>query len=207
MTASNQMKTTNIGLLIGFACLAIGFWVLVSFSWGSLALLVGGIVAWAIAFKGQSKIVLGRPYKLWWAIIAVIAYFAVGIIVDTLAGLSGLHWVENPAVGHLGSLFVILPFMLMGEELLGIGILEAARSKGLSIATSSILSAIIFSLMHVPTYWDHSLVSTLLHVFLLQGVARLIFNYVYFKTGRSIWGSWITHLIVDYAALSLAGLL
>lgn len=201
------MKTTNIGLLLGFACLAIGFWVLLSFSWGSFALLIGGILAWAITFKGRSKLAFGRPHKLWLAPLAVIVYFVVGFVIDTLVGLSGLHWAGNPAVGHLGSLFVLLPFMLMGEELLGIGILEGARSKGLSITTSSLLSAIAFSLMHVPTYWDHSLVSTLLHVFLLQGVARLIFNYVYFKTGRSIWGSWITHLMVDYLALSLAALI
>lgn len=202
----NRMETTTTGLMIGFACLAIGFGVLMTVDWGSLALLVGGIAAWAIAFGRQSKLAFGRPHKLWLVIAAVAAYFVIGLVIDSLATLSGLHWASNPAVGHLGSLFIILPFMLMGEELLGIGILEGARSKGLSMVASSLLSALIFALMHVPTYWDHSLFSTLLHVFLLQGAARLIFNYVYLKTGRSIWGSWITHVVVDYSALLLATL-
>lgn len=56
--------------------------------------------------------------------------------------------------------------------------------------------------MHTFSYWDGSIVSTIAHVLLLQGVARLIFNYVYLKTGRSIWGSWFTHVLVDLIALS-----
>ncbi|MBR3320349.1 MAG: CPBP family intramembrane metalloprotease, partial [Exiguobacterium sp.] len=90
------------------------------------------------------------------------------------------------------------------EELLGIGILEGAKSKGLSTLLSSLLSAVVFALLHVPAYWDGSLFSTLLHVLLLQGFARLLLNYVYLKTGRSIWGSWVTHLIIDLIALSVA---
>ncbi len=69
--------------------------------------------------------------------------------------------------------------------------------------TSTLLSAVVFGLIHIPSYWDGSLVSTLLHVLLLQGVARLIFNYVYIKTGRSIFGSWISHMIVDFVVLSI----
>lgn len=96
-----------------------------------------------------------------------------------------------------------LPFMLMGEELLGIGILEAIRSKGFTLSISSLISALIFGLMHISAYWDGYFISTLLHVLLLQGIARLIFNYIYLKSGQSIWGSWLTHILVDFIALSL----
>lgn len=53
-------------------------------------------------------------------------------------------------------------------------------------------------------YWDGSLFSTLLHVLLLQGVARIIFNFIYLKTGNSIWGSWVAHMLVDIIALFVA---
>ncbi|MEC6748978.1 CPBP family glutamic-type intramembrane protease [Marinilactibacillus sp. XAAS-LB27] len=90
-----------------------------------------------------------------------------------------------------------MPFALMGEELLGIGVLEVARSKGWSFVNASLLSALIFGLLHVIAYWNGDIISTVLHVLLLQAVARLIFNFIYLKTGRSIIGSWTIHLLVD----------
>ncbi|OJG34124.1 hypothetical protein RV00_GL000936 [Enterococcus devriesei] len=124
-------------------------------------------------------------------------------MVGFLALKIGLSWTSNPAAGHLGSIILKIPFMLMGEELLGIGVLETARNKGLSLTASTFLSALIFGLIHSFVYWDGSLFSTLLHVLLLQGVARLIFNYVYLKTDRSIWGSWISHVLVDLVGLAI----
>lgn len=96
--------------------------------------------------------------------------------------------------------------MMMGEELLGIGILEAARSKGMSLIKSTLLSTIIFGLLHIFVYWDGSIISTVAHVLLLQGVSRLIFNYIYLKTDLIIWGSWATYIIVDIIALSVGSI-
>lgn len=197
------MRTTTSGLLMGSTLLLVGFLALMMVDWAWWGLFVGGLVAWILAFKDDGKLALSFPRKLWIAPIGVIIYFVSSMVIGLVMSVIGFEWVSNPAAGHLGQIIWMLPFMLMGEEFLGIGILEGARSKGLSMLTSSLLSAVIFGLLHIPAYWDGSLISTVLHVLLLQGVARLIFNYIYIKTGRSIWGSWVTHMIVDVIALAL----
>lgn len=159
-------------------------------------------LAWLIAFQTDSKIAFSRPRKLWLIPVGAIVYLVTATLTGLLAKGIGFDWAANPGAGHLNQLIFMLPFMLMGEELLGIGILEGLRSKGLSFLLSSLISALIFGLMHVFSYWDGSFFSTVAHVLLLQGVARLIFNYVYLKMGRSIWGSWLTHLLVDLIALA-----
>ena len=163
---------------------------------------IGGGLAWLIAFQTDSKIAFSRPRKLWLIPVGAIVYLVTATLTGLLAKGIGFDWAANPGAGHLNQLIFMLPFMLMGEELLGIGILEGLRSKGLSFLLSSLISALIFGLMHVFSYWDGSVFSTVAHVLLLQGVARLIFNYVYLKMGRSIWGSWLTHLLIDLIALA-----
>jgi len=196
------MRTTNGGLVIGALLLLVGFLGLTQWEWAWSALFIGGLAAWAVAFKKDSLQVLTFPKKVWMIPLGVLLYFVTSMLIGLIASAAGMEWVANPAAGHLGQIALMVPFMLMGEELLGIGVLEGARSKGLSMWMSTLLSALVFGLMHIPSYWDGSFVSTLLHVLLLQGVARLIFNYIYIKTGRSIFGSWIAHMIVDFIALS-----
>ena len=199
----NAMSSNNVKLLLGALFLLIGFIMLNYFDWAWWGLFIGGIIAWAITFKQDSKQALSLPHK-WWAIfLGVLIYFVYSFVVFNIITRLGFEWAANPQAGNLSGIILILPFMLFGEELLGVGILEGARSKGLSFLSSSLISAVVFALLHVPSYWDGSMVSTLLHVLLLQGVARLILNYVYIKTGRSIWGSWVTHILIDVIALSV----
>lgn len=196
-----KIKTGNI--LLGALFLCGGFTLLSLFPWAWWGLFAGGLVAWAIVFKKDSLFAFTLPKHIWMILLGFLGYMALSISVGYLALSFGLPWAVNPVAGHLGNMILKIPFMLMGEELLGIGILETARNKGLSLTSSTFLSALIFGMMHIFVYWDGSLVSTLLHVLLLQGVARLIFNYVYLKTNRSIWGSWISHLLVDFVSLGL----
>lgn len=196
-----NFKIEGWRLGVGAVALAGGFWLLSTFSWAWWALFIGGLIAWAVVFQGHAREAFSMPKKLWVIPIGIVVYLLFGLVVGNLAVKFGLNWSANPAAGHLGLLIFKIPFMLMGEELLGIGILEAARNKGASLTTSTLLSALIFGLMHVFVYWDGSWFSTLLHVLLLQGVARLIFNYVYLLMGKSIWGSWLTHVGVDLLAL------
>lgn len=198
----DTMRTNTSGLIIGSLLLLIGFLLVNFFDAAWSALFIGGAFAWIIVFRQDYKRVFSFPKKIWLIRLGVIIYFVYSIIVSFSVTLLGFDWAANPAVGQLNQIIWILPFMLFGEEFLGIGILEGARSKGVSTLMSSLLSAVIFALLHVFAYWDGSLFSTLLHVLLLQGFARLLLNYVYLKTGRSIWGSWITHLIIDLIALS-----
>lgn len=196
-----NFKIESWRLVVGAAALVGGFWLLSTFAWAWWALFVGGLIAWIVMFQGNTREAFSLPKRLWIIPLGIIAYLLYGIAAGTIATKLGLNWSANPASGHLGLLIFKIPFMLMGEELLGIGILEAARNKGASLTTSTLLSALLFGLMHVFVYWDGSWFSTILHVLLLQGVARLIFNYVYLVMGKSIWGSWLTHVGVDLIAL------
>lgn len=203
MNTLEEMDIKNNDILLGTLFLGIGFVILSLFTWGWWALFVGGVAAWAIVFKKDSLSAFRYPKHVWVILLGFVAYAILGALVGFLALKIGLPWASNPAAGHLGSIILKIPFMLMGEELLGIGILETARNKGLSLTASTFLSALIFGLIHSFVYWDGSLFSTLLHVLLLQGAARLIFNYVYIKTDKSIWGSWISHVLVDLVSLAI----
>lgn len=196
-----NFKIESWRLVVGAAALVGGFWLLSTFAWAWWALFIGGLIAWIVMFQGNTREAFSLPKRLWIIPLGIIAYLLYGIAAGTIATKLGLNWSANPASGHLVLLIFKIPFMLMGEELLGIGILEAARNKGASLTTSTLLSALLFGLMHIFVYWDGSWFSTILHVLLLQGVARLIFNYVYLVMGKSIWGSWLTHVGVDLIAL------
>lgn len=203
MNQLEKVTITRRELIIGGLLLIAGFALLSLYPWAWWTLFAGGVLAWTIVFKRTALSVFNAPKKLWLIPIGVFGYLLLGIVETMIAQKFGLSWTSNPLSGHLLRIIFKLPFMLMGEELLGIGILEAARNKGASWLTSNLLSALIFGLMHVFVYWDGSLFSTLLHVLIMQSVGRLIFNYIYLKTGTSIWGSWITHVLVDLIALSL----
>ena len=192
----------NRDIIIGALLLLVGFAALSAFTWAWWALFLGGILAWAVVFKQSSFIAFSLPKHIWVILLGFIGYMAWSLAVGSLAISLGFSWAANPLSGHLASIIFKIPFMLMGEELLGIGILETARNKGLSLMKSTLFSALIFGLLHSIVYWDGSIISTLLHVLLLQGVARLIFNVVYLKTGGSIWGSWGSHLLVDLVGLA-----
>lgn len=203
MTQLERSNINSTAIIFGSLFLILGFGLLSAFTWAWWALFIGAALAWLVVFKRASLAIFTKPHKLWLIPIGVVAYLALGVVVGLIARSLGFHWTINPASGHVLQLLFKIPFMLMGEELLGIGVLEVAHNKGLSLLNSNLLSALIFALMHVLVYWDGSIVSTLLHVLLLQGVARLIFNTIYLKAGHSIWASWLTHVLVDLVALSL----
>lgn len=125
------MRTTNGGLVIGALLLLVGFLGLTQWEWAWSALFIGGLAAWAVAFKKDSLQVLTFPKKVWMIPLGVLLYFVTSMLIGLIASAAGMEWVANPAAGHLGQIALMVPFMLMGEELLGIGVLEGARSKGL----------------------------------------------------------------------------
>lgn len=64
------------------------------------------------------------------------------------------------------------------------------------------LTAFIFGMVHFQTYFGGDVLRTIVQILLVQGAARLIFNYAYLKT-KSIWTSWIVHLIFDIVMLTV----
>lgn len=87
--------------------------------------------------------------------------------------------------------FLQVPFMLMGEELLSTNLLLAIQKKGFSFLWSSIICSVLFALWHIPAYGFHpaQLLITLMP-------ARLALNFVW-KKSNSVWVSWICHFLYD----------
>lgn len=202
--ATTKFRTSGGRLFAAAILMVIGYCSLMLFEWAWWGMLASGILAWLIAFNPSGKAAFGRPRHLWLIPLGVILYFGVSVLVGTWASAVGLKWAGNPTSSQpMGPVLLQLPFMLMGEELLGIGVLEGARAQGWSWLPSTLLSGVIFGMMHFLDYWDGSVFSTVLHVLLLQGVARLILNRIYLHGGQSIWSSWIAHVLIDLVAFTL----
>ncbi len=98
-------------------------------------------------------------------------------------------------------LFIILPIMILGEELFSVYFLAIFSSK-FSIPVASFLSAIIFGFIHYSTYDNGNILHTVAHILLIQGVARLLFNQAAIKS-NSIITSWAVHVIFDFTSILL----
>lgn len=107
------------------------------------------------------------------------------------------HLFGNPTTNSIGEsislmmIFVQIPFMLMGEELLSTNILLALQNKGLSFFWSTIICSILFALWHIPAYGFHPL-----QLIITLMPARLILNFIW-KKSNSVWVSWLCHFIYD----------
>ena len=120
--------------------------------------------------------------------------------VASVAGLGG---------SELAAFFLRTGLQLFGEEVLTIlpllAVMYVAHARlGLSrkgaIITAWILSAVIFALVHLPSYnWN------LVQVVLLIGLARLILSLAYLKT-KNIWVSTGAHILNDWGFFVLTAL-
>ncbi|WP_275399736.1 CPBP family glutamic-type intramembrane protease [Enterococcus faecium] len=133
----------------------------------------------------------------------IIKYFFLNVVVSVGVGLIlnfVLHWnLQGNPVNEVLSplLFFTLPIMLLGEELFSIYFLSVFSSK-FSLPIASLISAIIFGLIHFSTYFSGNIFHTLMHILLIQGVARIIFNQSAIKS-NSIITSWIVHVLFDFS--------
>ncbi|MEN2259745.1 CPBP family glutamic-type intramembrane protease (plasmid) [Paraclostridium benzoelyticum] len=64
------------------------------------------------------------------------------------------------------------------------------------------LSSICFGLLHYSTYFNGSLVNTLIHILLIQGLVRIFFNFAALKS-NSIIVPWIIHVVFDFTTFGL----
>lgn len=140
------------------------------------------------------------------------------ICVSLLVALLFSHFfsaADNPAVVQIASLGAVeralfllktLP-QLFGEELLTILPLLALLQwlhlgRGWTytraVLAAWLLSALLFSLLHLPTYDWH-----LLQCVLIIGSARLVLSLAYLYT-RNIWVSTYAHIVSDWAYFSLS---
>lgn len=204
--ASNAILGTFI-LAIGFLNLSLG-WIPIL---APYSLVITGLIAFIITFGTESiKMLFNRPKKLIKTFfiflpLAVMASFFSAIVLQVVLKLD---LAANPAANNVP--WLELPFMLLGEELISFFVFAIVASllknhnKKLLIATIS--SAMVFALLHVPTYWNGSILLSVLHVLCLQGVARLIFNSAAVKS-NSIIAPWVIHVLFDSITFGIVILL
>jgi membrane protease YdiL (CAAX protease family) len=96
-------------------------------------------------------------------------------------------------------------FALIGEELFSIYFYDLFKLKA-SPLVANILVSIIFGLIHYWTYFNGSILLTILQVIALQGSARFWFNRSY-EQSNSILTSFAVHYLFDLAGFMLSFLL
>ncbi len=194
-----KWKNSIIGILI----ILIGFFNL-SFGWiptlAPYSLMLSGLIAFWITFGKHTLFLFSRPVK---PIRNFLIFFPLSIIIPL--GISfflimelHLNLKENVVAQHVP--WVPLPFMLLGEELITFFILLLI-AKGLKnyphkLLIANIVSALCFAFMHILTYWNGDFFVTLLHVFTLQGITRLLYNEAGLKS-NTIIVPWIIHILFD----------
>lgn len=196
---SNLIFATLI-IFLGLTALLIGLPIVSVFS-----LALTSYIAFVIVFgKKEATFLFTKPinpiknifkyYLLNWFVSLCIA-----LILEYL-----LSWKlsSNPVNnGVTPWLLLLIPIMLLGEELFSIYFLAIFSSK-FRLPLASILSAIIFGIIHFSTYNNGNIFQTLVHVLLIQGSARIIFNQAAIKS-NSIWTSWIIHVLFDFSSVLL----
>lgn len=205
----NPKSTTILKTIVGLILLFLGFYLMsnVNLHIGyaqEFTLLVFSIAGVLIIFGKHVLTWFAKPQgkflKVALACLVINAIWSMlgGALVNVIFGDAGSH--ANPAFGDFSLIFFI-PFMLMGEELFSIGILETLRTKwGISTLVSTLITGAIFGLIHFNSYYGGDILRTIVQILMVQGVARLILNYAYLKT-RSIWTSYAVHLIFDLIIL------
>ncbi|WP_261805992.1 CPBP family glutamic-type intramembrane protease [Lapidilactobacillus luobeiensis] len=192
----------------------IGLFVAGLFGLGQLGIIsffstfVSGLLGyWLIFGTAEFEGLFKKPQRGWlkWSLLMLLINALWSLGAGAILQLLGLTLHANPVVDTFGVMLPFIPFMLMGEELLSLALLNGAR-KFIPTLAASIFSAVIFGLIHFNTYWNGDLSTTLLHILLIQGVARIFLNIAYLKAD-SIWGSWSTHLAFDLFTLGFAALL
>ncbi|EUJ26887.1 CPBP family intramembrane glutamic endopeptidase [Listeria cornellensis] len=135
-----------------------------------------------------------KHFSIKWLLIGIPFLVIVGTIAGSLwAAIAGGTTANDiNSVLTWDYVFKNVPFMLLGEELLSIGILYAAWKKlNWKFWQATMLCSILFALWHLPAY-DYNALQCLVTII----PSRLVLNYL-FKKSNSIWVTWIVHIAFD----------
>lgn len=219
-TLKGLLKMTNtkkhMHIIIAFVLLALGNYGIETLDVGNIAysfMAITGFSAYFIVFgKEGIKSLFSRPtrfkkYGLLFLLYAQIYGLASGLIITTLSQVMDVKLTANAAQNNPWWFFVlILPIALIGEEIFSITILDILRKKlGFSNILASIITAIIFGLIHYTTYVGSNPLFTVFQILFLQGGARLLLNHVYIKS-KSIKTSWFVHYFYDLISFMIGGI-
>jgi uncharacterized protein len=141
------------------------------------------------------------------AILNIIVTLTVGALLQTFGSAASNAGVANAATlegGRLASFFAKIGLQLFGEELITIlpflAILaylhnKAGGGRNVAVLVAWLLSAMIFGLLHLPTY-DWNIVQCIFVI----GSARLVLTWAYVFT-KNIWVSTGAHIINDWVLI------
>lgn len=116
-----------------------------------------------------------------------------GALYQTFAGTPTTNAISDTI--SITLIMTQIPFMLMGEELLSTNLLLALENRGVKFAYASIIVSILFAAWHIPAYGFHPI-----QLLVTLAPLRLFLNFVW-KRSRSVWVSWICHLLYDLLSL------
>jgi membrane protease YdiL (CAAX protease family) len=176
-----------------------------------LALTIAAPGRWRAIFRrvGLREVLLMFGF----AILNIIVSLSVGALLKTFgtvtanAGVAGAAGLEG---AELGSFFAKVGLQLLGEELITIlpflALLwylhaNAGLSRNAAVLAAWLLSAIIFGLLHLPTYgWN------VVQCLVVIGSARLVLTWAYVWT-KNIWVSTGAHIINDWTLIGMTAFL
>lgn len=138
-----------------------------------------------------------KHFSVKWIIIGVPTLLLVSTLSGSIWTAVAGPMAENSVNSTLSWSYVVtnVPFMLLGEELLSIGILYGAWKKlNWQFWQASLLCAFLFAVWHLSSY-DFNLLQCLVTII----PSRLVLNYLFKKTD-SIWVTLIVHIAFDVLA-------
>lgn len=211
---------STTGWLLILAAVAAGFAALlvplpitdgIASGWLRVAAFIGlPLVALGLAAPGRWTAIFGRVgfrevrLMFGFALLNILVSFAVGFLVKrfgTVASNQGIADAAGLEGVRLANFFAKTGVQLLGEELLTIlpflAILTLCHARlglgrGAAVLVAWLLSAIVFGLLHLPTYnwnWVQCLV--------VIGSARLVLSWAYIWS-KNIWVSTGAHVLNDW---------
>lgn len=175
------------------------------------------IVSLVIAFgKSGLSDIFSRPIKPFknivkWYVISLMTSFISGVILTVVFKLN-LH--GNPGLSNVVQTLISLPFLLLFEEIISIFVLlvvsnfiyKKTSNLNLSQIVGTLLSAILFGLLHYSTYFNGDVIHTIIHIIFVQGLVRIFLNFSALKS-NSIIVPWFVHLIFDFTTFGLGSVM
>ncbi|MBZ3935516.1 CPBP family glutamic-type intramembrane protease [Methanimicrococcus blatticola] len=133
-------------------------------------------------------------------VILLISQLAVTLFLSTVLTYLGIVAQDNPVTSELMliSTWLIFPLQLFGEELIKIipfiffltVFYHFTKNRKMSIVIATVLTLILFALLHLPAYQN------LISVLVLQGFCSIFTMYGYLKT-KNIFVSYAIHFLLD----------
>lgn len=133
--------------------------------------------------------------KLLWGIpLTIIVGITAGLLYAQLFGKATTNPIKSVVTFKL---LLLIPFSLLGEELLSTNVIIALEKMGLQFSNASIICSCLFALLHLTTYG-----ANFLQLFITLIPTRLALNYIWQKS-NSVWISLICHYAFDCLGILL----